>query len=151
MDILYTTTDQVRGCLFTSVDDLPDSLFNSTLLVRELTLDLDKWLPTHATLVVDTSTSSATRISNLIKSYATYWLAFTLADTLPVSLPKTIGDGKVTREVIPDAVTLRESILARLSSIKAEIRQLVSGTSSSAMYPWSISPQAVDPVTYDGA
>lgn len=151
MDILYTTTDQIRGCIFTSADDLPDSLFQSTLLVRELTLDLDKWLPTHATLVADTTTPRATRIGNLIKSYATYWLAFTLVDTLPVSLPKTIGDGKVTREVTPDSVTLRETILGRLSNIKAEINQLVSGTVTTTLYPWRISPQAVDPVTYDGA
>ena len=151
MQILYTDTGQVRGCLFVEAEDLPDSLFNSTLLERELLLDLDNWLPDHATRVIADATLQEKRIANLIKSYVTYWLAEYLIPSLPVSLPQKIADGKNSRELGTDQEMLRASIASRVGALRQELMNLTGSQAVVRLQMFSAVGLAVDPVTSDGA
>ena len=151
MQILYTDTSQVRGCLFVEAEDLPDALFNSTLLERELLLDLDSWLPDHATRVAANTTTQEKRIANLIKSYVTYWLAEYLIPSLPVSLPQKVADGKNSRELGTDQEMLRVSITSRVGALRQELLSLTSSQVATRLRMFSAVGLAVDPVTSSGA
>ena len=47
----YTGTDAIRAAIGVSDNDIPDKLLVDQRLDLELTVDLDLWVPTHATLM----------------------------------------------------------------------------------------------------
>lgn len=150
MDILYTDTDQIRGCLFIEPQDLPDRLFNVTLLERELQLDLDSWLPAHASLVALDSTAGERSVANKIKSYVTYWVACYITVTLSLSFPQKIGDGKNSRELGADHVIVQDTLLARVATLRAELIADTGGVVPAPLKLVTTVDLAKDPVTSDG-
>ena len=146
MDILYTDTDQIRSCLLLDEDDLPDSLFSQELYERELSVHLDSWLPDHATLVADTSTATAKRISYSLQNYCAYWGAAKVASTLVVSVPEQISDGKNMHKRGTDFVALMDKMMAGMGEARMTITAAVSG-SLPAFPMFGVAGLAVDPVT----
>lgn len=147
MDILYTDTDQVRSCLLLPEEDLPESLFNQDLYERELSIHLDDWLPDHASLISSTSTPSGRRISYALQNYCAYWCAFKVANTLAVSIPQQVSDGKNMQQRGTDYTLLMGAMMAGMGESRAIISYGLGLISTTTRSPLVAAGLAVDPVT----
>lgn len=147
MDILYTDTDQVRSCLLLPEEDLPESVFNQDLYERELTLHLDEWLPSHATLVTSTSTPSGKRISYALQNYCAYWCAYKVAGTLAVSIPQQVSDGKNMLQRGTDYLMLMNAMTAGMGEARAIITSALGTSTTNRVSQLTAVGLAVDPVT----
>lgn len=152
--ILYTDTDQIRSVIGVDESDVSDKSLIDRNLDKELRLDLISWLPTHAALYAAgaaTDASEASRsISDSITLYCTYYCAVQAANSLRMSAPQQVSDGKnsLTRFQTIDW----NQIIKELSSRAAYYKGIISDLTAQTLSVTSITlfagvGLAVDPVT----
>jgi hypothetical protein len=130
IEVLYTDTDRIREALQITVEDLSDDRFNKGALELDLLLDLDDWLPTHATIYADglgTPTQAQLKQFNLLVAYSTYFCADQTLHTGPLSLPRSIGDGKNAIERLDDRQALVDFLAGRMAKYKNMLIEAVTG------------------------
>lgn len=149
----YTTTQAVRGCLGVDVDDCPDAYMLDSKVDLELKLDLDGWLPTHATLYTSGTTGSPTAaqtaISDRIKLYAQWFVALEFANR-PLTVPHITTDGKAQIDRFKvDLSKVAGLAAAKVAKYKGELDSLVGGGAITAPYAnyVSVATPGSDPVT----
>lgn len=122
----YTTTEAVRGCLGLDPNDLPDAYMVDSLLDVELSLDLDGWLPSHATLFA----SGTDAVKNRIRLYAQWFCAWKMAKR-PYAVPQITTDGKAQIDRFKiDWVKVAELAAGEMSLIKGQLDEIVNGNTA---------------------
>jgi len=150
IEVLYTDTDQIRGALQITEEDLGDERFNQGILELDLTLDLDAWAPTHATIYatgLGTPTASQLNQFNLLRAYSAYFCAYQTLQTGALSMPQNISDGKNTIERPQDRAGLRDFIAGRLATYKSRLTELLTGSVPSYVGQFLGVGSNYDPVT----
>ncbi len=93
----YTTTEAVRGCLGLDFNDCEDAVMTDALLDVELEVNLDSWLPAHATLFaaggVVGAAAAAVKTRKLIRLFSQWWCAREIA-ARNLLVPQVNTDGK---------------------------------------------------------
>lgn len=150
---VYTTTEAVRGCLGVDANDVRDAYMLDSQLALELTLDLNGWLPTHATLyssgTTGTPTAAQAAIANRIKLYAQWFCALEMANR-PLTVPQITTDGKAQIDRFKvDLARVAELAAAKVARYKGELQELVDSITPVATYSSFVSVAApgTDPVT----
>lgn len=151
IEILYTDTDQIREALQVVEEDLEDERFSRGTVELDLTLDLDAWVPTHATIFSEGqepgSTEEQLRKFKLLKAYCTYFCAYQTLQTGPLSLPDKIGDGKNMIDRIQDRQAMLDFIIGRMLAYKNQLLEALSGSSAPFMKQFVGVGSSYDPVT----
>jgi hypothetical protein len=111
-----TSFDQIRGVLTVSQADLPDETLTAYALEDDLTVDLDSWVSGWAT-VVDVAQA------RLLRLYAKYFCAGTVAATAPVFVLTKMSDGsnEGQRSNAEGFLWLSESMLKKAAGYKAKL------------------------------
>ena len=139
----YTDTDRVRAALGVDAVDVSDDVLVDMMLAEELTLDLEEWLPTHATLAGASSTA--------LQLYAASFCALSALDGRELLYPYLFKDGKAeTRRFQIDLQKLKEDLAARVAKWKAKLVALENLTPTvvaSGSFIFGSSQPATDPVT----
>lgn len=143
--LLYVDSDQVRAALRCAPEDLPDGMFGAGVLERDLALDLDGWLPTHAAIGDESSLEARPR--NLLRSYCVNWLALRVLATMPLSLPTQVSDGKNSETRAPNAPDAATLIRAGLVNARKLLEKEVLGLSVAPSSPLVSDTPSYDPVT----
>lgn len=150
---VYTTTEAVRGCLGVDANDVRDAYMLDSQLALELTLDLDAWLSTHATLysagTTGTPTAEQVAIANRIKLYAQWFCALEMANR-PLTVPQITTDGKAQIDRFKvDLARVAELAAAKVARYKGELQELVDSITPVATYSSfvSVAVPGADPVT----
>lgn len=147
MELLYTDTAQIRSALLLSEEDLPDLLFNQEMYERDLMLHLAGWLPDHLSVMQD---SSSPQVAQALISYCTYWCAAKVAQTLVVSLPQQVGDGKNTIQRYPDLEALVPAMMGGMAEARQAVLSglgLLASAATRQVTLFGVAGLAVDPVT----
>lgn len=147
IDILYTNTDEIRSALMLAEEDLPETLFNQDMYERDLARHLDSWLPGHAAHASGSGTPAGRAIASALISYCTYWCAAKVAQTIAVSLPQQVGDGKNTLQRYPDTDAVMTAMLAGMAEARQTILGQLSQPSAIRVSLFGVARLAVDPVT----
>lgn len=96
---IYTTTEAVRACLGLDLNDCDDSVMLDSLLDIELNVNLNSWLPAHATLFAAGGLTGATDpqkyTRSLIILFAQWWCAKEIA-ARRLLVPQVNTDGKAS-------------------------------------------------------
>jgi len=151
----YTTTQAIRASLGMDDADCPDAMMTDSRLDLELRVDLDSWLPTHATLYADGEAGGATAAEQALKDYlllyAQWFCAHEMAERFLLA-PQIVSDGKSQINRFP-RIEL-EQVADRASSRRAKYRALldeaVNGAEPSTAQTSSllvVSTPTYDPVT----
>ena len=160
---VYTTYADIRAILGVAEEEITDNVVGLTVYAIGLNLALESVL---GTLAPDTEerdlaehhvyidalsspTDDQTKLLETIEIYATYIVADLLADSLPMSAPKTQTDGKssLTRFSSQDTYnSVRANIKYGLAKYYAIINELFGVTPASAEYLKVVEPD-VDVVT----
>jgi hypothetical protein len=132
IEVLYTDTDRIREALQITVEDLADERFSKGTLELDLMLDLDDWIPAHATIYAAglgaNPTQDQLRQYHLLVAYSTYFCADQTLHTGPLSMPQNISDGKNTIERLDDRQGLVEFIAGRMAKYKNLLTEAVTGS-----------------------
>jgi hypothetical protein len=120
----YTTTANIRAAIGVDDNDLPDAQIVNSQVDVELTIDLDSWLPDHATIYTDGTTGSPTAeevtSKNYLIMYAMYAGACLVLDGRQLQYPFLFKDGKAELRRF-DGISL-DKILAALREKRAYYR-----------------------------
>lgn len=103
----FTTTDDIRGALGVSDEELEDDTIMLQLYDDSLRADFDEisfdLVDYHTTLSSQPLLSSAEeRFMRYMRLFSTYSVARTLTNTLPMFGPKSVEDGKARMERFQD-------------------------------------------------
>ena len=149
----YTNTDAVRGCLGVDQDDCPDRYMVDSQVALELSLDLDGWLPTHATLFTAGTTGTplpaAKAIADRIKLYAQWFVTLEFANR-PLAVPQIVTDGKAQLDRFKvDLSKVAELAAGKVAKYKNELQGAVDGSQTVAPYTnyVNVATPGADPVT----
>lgn len=117
-----TTFDQLRGVLTVSVQDLPDETLSAYGLDDDLGVDLDAWTPGWESI---TDVAQA----RLLRLYAKYYCAATLAATAPVFVLTKASDGsnEGQRSDSEGFRWLAEAMMSKAMGFKAQLLVLLGG------------------------
>lgn len=132
--LLYTDTDQIRSVLQLTEQDMPDTGFNEEFSGRELTLDLESWIPTHATVISASVAPGATAAEiyrgQVLIAYCTYFCAYQVLMTAPISIPQNISDGKnAVQRFSPEGFpNLHDYVSGRLVKYRTELLDSINNT-----------------------
>jgi len=148
----YTTTDAVRGCLGVDANDVPDRYMLDSQVDLELSLDLDGWLPTHATLftagTTGTPSAAAKAIADRIKLYAQWFVALEFANR-PFAVPYITTDGKA--QIDRFKIDLKDVAALAASKVAKYKGELSEADGGAAIAPYanyvSVAVPGTDPVT----
>lgn len=144
MDIRgLTTSEQIRGVLTVSQADLSDETLAAYGLEDDLAADLEDWLPGWAD-VVDTAQA------RLLRLYAKYFCAATVAATAPVFVLTKLTDGsnEGQRGGADGFLWLSETLMNKAGGFKARLQDLLGeGTDAEAYTVTSRVTPSRDPVT----
>lgn len=139
----YTDSDKVRAALGVDSVDVGDDVLVDMMLAEELTLDLDGWLPGHASLTGNSLTA--------LNLYAASFCALSALDGRELLYPYLFKDGKAeTRRFQVDLQKLKSDLAARVAKWKAKIQALenIAPTAPvSGGYIFGSAAPATDPVT----
>lgn len=151
--MLYTTYEAVRGSLGVTSEDCSDSVIVESNLELELEVDLDTWLPTHATIYEDgmaeVATASEHRLANTLLLYAQWFCAYELAGRL-LLYPQIVTDGKAQiNRFTMDLERAQQLAGTRMAKYKAVLNETVNGASTSlqSAVVMAVSVPDYDPVT----
>lgn len=149
----YTTTEAVRSCLGIDKSDCPDSYMVDSNLELELLVDLDSWLPTHATIFAEGNAASPTadqkKYRNVLCLYSQWFGAYQIA-IRPLTFPQIITDGKNQINRFPKADLERIAALAasKMAQYKGILDEEVNGNTATSTLPIIlVSSPDTDPVT----
>lgn len=150
----YTSTEAIRGCLGLDASDLPDAYLVDSKVDLELTLDLDGWLPSHASLyaagTAGGATAAAKAIADRIKLYAQWFGAYEMARR-PLAFPQIVTDGKAQFDRFKvDLERLAALAAEKMAQHKGKLDELVNQAVVSTGLPTSLVSVAVpgsDPIT----
>jgi len=153
--IWYTDTDKIRSVLGVSQKELDDARIIDRDLGKELRLDLLKWIPTHAALYTDGTSSGASEealsISDALVLYSTYFCSLLTVKALKLIALHDISDGKnsMSRFATMDWQALQIDLQERVAFYKSLLSDLTapSATAVAAYNPFTAVGLAVDPVT----
>ena len=149
----YTGTDAIRAAIGVSDNDIPDKLLVDQRLDLELTVDLDLWVPTHATLYaagIATGAAAEDRLkANYISLYAQWFCAAQVASNMKLALPQSISDGKaeMRRFQTLDLAAIEIAAKSRVTYYKNLLSAAEGSTSTATPISFtSISSPVYDPV-----
>ena len=150
----YTTTEAVRGCLGVDESDMPDTMMVTSKLDLELVVELDSWLPTHATLYSDgvagTPTTQQAAIALRIELYAQWFCAWEMSKR-PLTVPQITTDGKAQFDRFKvDLERLTALCAEKVLKYKAELQELVLNITKPTGLPTalvSVATPTQDPIT----
>jgi len=140
----YTGTDAIRGVIGVTDNEVTDAMLIDQRLDLELTVDLNRWAPTHAAAFATGSASGATAdeqlIANYISLYAQYFCVLQVMAFMKLAMPQLIGDGKaeMRRFQMLDLEAIEKTALARVT----HYRNLLSE---------ALGDDALTPVSYVGS
>ncbi len=140
----YTTAAAIRACIGLDETDIPDSLIEAAGFGEDLLIDLETWLPTHATVFA--GQDAATRH---LQRYCAWFGALQLAQ-MPLAMLQRYTDGKV--EAVRFNVDMK-AVAAQASQKVESYRALLKNTPVTAPTSSSIlgvSTPSYDPVTGAG-
>lgn len=133
-NILYTTTDQVRTALLVSPSDLSDEQLVDRNLDFELVLDLDEWLPTHATIWQegndDARTGAQFKRSRLLAMYCQYRSAAWVMESWALGFAEEVTDGKNKMQRFGDGL---EEMLEKLRAKADKLKGLLAADAEVAL------------------
>lgn len=96
--ILYTDTDQIRATVGVTEFDVKDVAIVSSMVGDDLLLDLNSWVPTHATIKSEgegsTPTADQAKKYLLLKQYSRLFCAAALLKTAVLGVAAQVSDGK---------------------------------------------------------
>lgn len=94
----YTSTDAVRGAVGLTDNELLDETLVDQKLDTELEVDLQQWVPTHATIFAEgttgTPTSEQTLKASYLQLYAQWYVASQILSVMALAIPQMISDGQ---------------------------------------------------------
>lgn len=155
LPILYTDTDAVRSVLGITEEDIKDDDLVARDLLRELRIDLNTWLPTHAAIYAygDLTTPTDTQVTqyDLLVTYAKYYCALLVArSTLALAAAQQVGDGKNTMaRFTPFSLQqLQEQLAGKVMEMKNALATLFSAEATTvvSLAQFTGVGQAIDPV-----
>jgi hypothetical protein len=130
----YTTTDAVRGYLGMDAEDIPEALLLAQDLGEQILVDLDEWLPTHATVYADrlAGDDQAKRF-RWLKQYSGWYGAWLLANA-PLAFIQKFTDGKteLQRFAKPDFRALSKHASGQAQRYRQLLLDAVAGSGASA-------------------
>lgn len=94
--LLYTSCEAIRGCLGIDANDCPDRVMLDSNLALEIEIDLDVWLPTHATIFNaygPASTADQRKQGSLLVLFC-QWYGASLLARRPHLVLQVMADGK---------------------------------------------------------
>lgn len=135
----YTSYDEVRAVLGVSSTEIPDkqlslAIYGDLLWMQMNFVELSGFsgtLPAEYATVKAIAEASRTTTQQLLytttRAFATYAVAFEVAQSLSMSAPKAQADGKRSLTRFSDQSTFRDTVKAitdRLSSLKHELKNI---------------------------
>lgn len=150
----YTNTDAVRGSLGIDRHDCPDAYFSDSDLEKELIVDLDDWIPTHATVYEDGKPSAATveakKSKTLLELYSQWFCAYEMASR-PLTFLKAVSDGKnQAKRYDLDLAEVKKAAADKKAHYRALLDEAVNSITDTSATPTSllsVSELAEDPIT----
>ncbi|WP_422451846.1 hypothetical protein [Endozoicomonas sp. ALC066] len=140
----YTSTEAIRACLGVDDSDVPDSYIIDSSMQVELELNLDEWLPDHASIITGTD-----RSAKLLKIYSQWYCGYLLTQR-PMAMVQEFTDGKSgMKRFNLNQDSLIDSALSQAEHYK-KLLQKEQGLTDSTVENFSfisISTPTVDPVT----
>lgn len=148
----YTDTDAIRACLGVDSHDAGDDLIVNSNLELELTVDLDVWLSTHATVWSDGNASGASIEEKLHRNYlvlySQWFCAYELASRF-LTFPQIVTDGKnqINRFANVELEKVQALAADRMAKYRGLLDEAVNGTVTASIPVVTISSPTLDPVT----
>jgi hypothetical protein len=148
----YTDTNAIRASIGVDSADCEDSLIIDSNLELELEVDLEEWLPTHATIFSTGNGSGATLSQKLQKNYlllyAQWFCAYELVCRF-LAIPQIVSDGKnqINRFATIDLNQVKTLAGERKSKYRQKLDAAVNSSSVSQLTLMRISTPNYDPVT----
>lgn len=148
----YTSTDAIIGSLGVDKEDCPEEIIVNSKLELELTVDLDVWLPDHATLFDDGNASGADATATLHKNwlvlYAQWFCAHELASRF-LLFPQIVSDGKnqINRFSNVDLNAVKGLAASRMAKYKTALDEAINTTATATMPVMKVIIPDYDPVT----
>lgn len=155
LTILYTDSDGVRSVLGvesfsgTGQRELPDSMFVSSGMERQLRSDLYGWVPTHAAMISAGDDGAATDEqvyqADLIRNYSLYFVA-NKAAKMAYATRRIVSDGKSEMQRFEiDWLAVADSMAVEAKEAKQLLQDLLSPSVATSFL--SLVVPAYDPVT----
>ena len=149
----YTTTEAIRASLGIDAEDCPDSYMENSNLELELLVDLDGWLPTHATIFSDgnqaTPLAAQRRARDVLVLYSQWFCAYEMAKRF-LTFPQIVSDGKNQLNRFPkvDLEKVAEMAAAQMAKYKGILEEeVLEQTPSYTPNILIVSTPADDPVS----
>lgn len=138
MNILYTTTEQIRACIGCDDQDLPDEVVNNRNLELLMLERLEDVYPTHESANTET-------LERRLTLWSMYFGALTLIEDASLSLAQKIQSNtdQIQRFAI-DFEKLKAELRAKISKLELQLNPDIYGTSFTVI--GKASP-AYDPIT----
>jgi len=146
----YTGTDAVRGVIGVTDNEVTDAMLLDQRLDLELTVNLNRWAPTHATVFAAGQASDATTteqmLADYITLYAQYFCVLQVMAFMKNAIPQLITDGKaeMRRFQMLDLEAIEKTASARVAHYRTLLTEALG---SDAATPMSFIGAAVP--TYD--
>lgn len=94
----YTGTDAIRGALGLTDNEVTDAMLVDQRLDLELSVDLELWVPTHASVytagIAYGATPTEVLKANYLLLYAQWFCALHVTKFMRLAIPQMVGDGK---------------------------------------------------------
>ena len=153
----YTNSDAVRGAIGLTDNEVTDGMLADQNIDKALTLDLDEWLPTHATIYADgiSGTPTADQVTqwSLLQLYSMWWCACRAAKMV-LAIPEKITDSKAEMKRFNDLdlKAIADEACGQATIYQGQLQGELGETSETTRYGLmgSASPN-YDPVTNEGA
>lgn len=138
-----TSSDQIRSVLTVSQADLPDETLDAYGLEDDLAVDLDNWATDWSSIVDVTQ-------ARLLRLYAKYFCAGTVAATAPVFVLTKMSDGdnEGQRSGNEGFLWLSKALLAKAAGYRSQLLEVLGTAQAVSSVPLlSRVPPARDVIT----
>jgi len=148
----YTTAEAIRGSIGVDTEDCPDNLIVDSNLELEIEVDLDGWLPTHATIFSEGNEAAATITQKLYKNYlvlyAQWFGAYEMASRF-LLVPQIVSDGKnqINRFANVELEKVKLEAAARMAKYRGLLDEAINGGETASIPVLLRSAPGYDPVT----